>query len=136
MSTEDHKALLRRRVEDIWNNGNMGAIDELIASDYVSNGQPIGREGFKQFVTIVRSAFPDLRFTIDDMVGESDKLAVRYTGQGTHQGEFSGILATGKPVTIRGIDMFRVANGKIAEEWLSFDQLGMLQQMGVIPTTT
>ncbi len=133
MSTEDHKLLLRRRIDDIWNNGNMAAIDEVIAADYVSNGQPIGRDGFTQFVTAVRSAFPDLRFTINDMVAETDKLAVRYTGHATHQGEFSGIPATGKSITITGIDMFRIADGKIVEEWLRFDRLGMRQQMGVIP---
>ncbi len=135
MSTEDHKMLLRRRVDDIWNNGNMAVVDEVIAADYVNNGQTIGREGFTQFVTAVRAAFPDLQFTIDDMIAEADKLAVRYTGHATHQGEFSGIPPTGKPVTITGIDMFRLADGKIVEEWLNFDQLSMLQQMGVIPTS-
>ncbi len=113
----------------------MAAIDEVIAADYVSNGQPIGRDGFTQFVTAVRSTFSDLQFTIDDMVAEADKIAVRYTGHATHQGEFSGIPATGKAITITGIDMFRIADGKLVEEWLNFDQLSMLQQMGVIPTS-
>lgn len=68
------------------------------------------------------------------MLAEGDKVAVRYTGSGTHQGDFAGIPASGKRVTIKGIDMFRMADGKITEEWLNFDQLSMLQQMGAIPT--
>ncbi len=133
MSADDNKILIRRRIDEIWHAGDQGAIDELIAENYVSNGQPIGREGFRQFVAAVRTAFPDMRFTTDDMVAEGDRVAVRYTASGTHQGEFQGIPATGRQVSFTGIDMFRVSEGKLVEEHLNFDQLTMLQQLGVIP---
>ncbi len=133
MPTEENKAIIRRRVEEIWNSGNLTTADELIVTDYASNGQAIGREGFKQFVTSVRTAFPDLYFTIEDLIAEGDKVVVRYTGRGTHKGDFSGIPATGKQVIFTGIDLFCIADGKMAEEWLNFDRLGMLQQLGMIP---
>ncbi len=135
MSTTNNKQIIQRRIEEIWHKGSMAAIDELIARDYVSNGQQIGREGFRQFVTAVRAAFPDIRFTVEDMFSEGDKVAVRYTGRGTHQGEFAGIPASGQQVEFMGNDIFRVADEQIAEEWLMYDQLGLLQQIGAIPTT-
>ena len=134
MSTEANKTIIRRRVEEIWNQGDLAIADELIADDYLSNGRTIGREGYKQFVAGVRAAFPDLRFTLDDLVAEGDRVAVRYTAQGTHSGTFMGIPPTGKRVTFTGIDLFRIAHGRMAEEWLMFDQLGLLRQLGVVPT--
>ena len=134
MSTEANKSIIRRRVEEIWNQGDLAIADELIADDYLSNGQTIGREGYKQFVAGVRAAFPDLRLTLDDLVAEGDRVAVRYTGRGTHAGAFMGIPPTGKRVTFTGIDLFRIAHGRMAEEWLMFDQLGLLRQLGVVPT--
>jgi steroid delta-isomerase-like uncharacterized protein len=133
MSTEQNRAILRRRVEEIWNQGNLSVIDDLIAADFVSNGQAIGREGFRQFVSTVRTAFPDLQFTVEDIVTEGDKVCVRYVGRGTQQGEFAGLPASGKPVHFTGIDIFRIADGQMAEEWLMYDQLGLLQQLGAIP---
>lgn len=133
MSTEQNRAILRRRVEEIWNQGNFAVIDDLIAADFVSNGQAIGREGFRQFVSTVRTAFPDLQFTVEDIVTEGDKVCVRYVGRGTQQGEFAGLPASGKPVQFTGIDIFRIADGQMAEEWLMYDQLGLLQQLGAIP---
>ncbi len=134
MSTEANKTIIRRRVEEIWNQGDLAIADELIADDYLSNGQTIGREGYKQFVAGVRAAFPDLRFTLDDLVAEGDRVAVRYTARGTHSGAFMGIPPTGKQVTFTGIDLFRIAHGRMAEEWLMFDQLGLLRQLGAVPT--
>lgn len=134
MSTTANQQIIQRRVEEIWNQGKLATIDELIAVNLISNGQPIGREGFRQFVTAVRSAFPDIHFTVEDSLAEGDKVAIRYTGRGTHQGAFAGIPATGKPVQFVGIDIFRIANGQMAEEWLMYDQLGLLQQIGAIPT--
>lgn len=133
MSTEQNRAILRRRVEEIWNQGNLTVIDDLIADDFVSNGQAIGREGFRQFVSTVRTAFPDLQFTVEDIVTEGDKVSVRYVGRGTQQGEFAGLPASGKRVQFTGIDIFRIADGQMAEEWLMYDQLGLLQQLGAIP---
>jgi steroid delta-isomerase-like uncharacterized protein len=133
MSTEQNRVLVRRRVEEIWHQGNHAAIDDLIAADLVSNGQPIGRAGFRQFVNAVRTAFPDLQFTIEDIVTEGDKVCVRYVGRGTQRGEFAGLPASGKAVEFTGIDIFRIVDGQFAEEWLMYDQLGLLQQLGAIP---
>jgi predicted ester cyclase len=91
------------------------------------------REGFKQFISAFRSAIPDLRITQDDVIAEGDKVVTRYTAHGTHQGELQGIPPTGKPVTVTGIETMQVSGGKIVEGWVEFDQLGMLQQLGVIP---
>ncbi len=134
MSTTANQQIIQRRVEEIWNQGKLATIDELIAANLISNGQPIGREGFRQFVTAVGTAFPDIHFTVEDSLAEGNKVAIRYTGRGTHQGAFAGIPATGKPVQFTGIDIFRIANGQMAEEWLMYDQLGLLQQIGAIPT--
>lgn len=134
MSITANQQIIQRRVEEIWNQGKLATIDELIAANLISNGQPIGREGFRQFVTAVRAAFPDIHFTVEDSLAEGDKVAIRYTGRGTHQGAFAGIPATGKSVQFSGIDIFRIANGQMAEEWLMYDQLGLLQQIGAIPT--
>jgi steroid delta-isomerase-like uncharacterized protein len=134
MSTEQNRVLVRRRVEEIWHQGNLAAIDDLIAADLVSNGQATGREGFRQFVSAVRMAFPDLQFTIEDIVTEGDKVCVRYVARGTQQGEFAGLPASGKPVQFTGIDIFRIADGQFAEEWLMYDQFGLLQQLGALPS--
>lgn len=134
MSITANQQIIQRRVEEIWNQGKLATIDELIAANLISNGQPIGREGFRQFVTAVRTAFPDIHFTVEDSLAEGNKVAIRYTGRGTHQGAFAGIPATGKPVQFSGIDIFYIANGQMAEEWLMYDQLGLLQQIGAMPT--
>ena len=135
--TEDNKALNRRFVEEVINQGNIEAIDELIDPGVVEHaappGVPTGREGAKQFFAIVRSAFPDLHHTIEDMIAEGDKVVMRSTWSGTHQGEFMGIPATGRRVRVSAIDISRVADGRIVEHWEQSDALGLMQQLGVIP---
>ncbi len=135
--TEDNKALNRRFVEEIINQGNIEAIDELIDPGVVDHaappGFPTGREGAKQFVAIVRSAFPDLHHTIEDLIAEGDKVVMRSTWSGTHQGEFMGIPATGRRVTVSGIDISRCADGRMVEHWEQFDALGLMQQLGAVP---
>ena len=140
MLSETNKAVSRRLFEEVWNKGNLTVLNEIIATDHVSTGPgtlpglPTGPEGSKQFVTVYRNAFPDLHFTIDDQIAEGDKVVTRWTGNGTHQGELAGMPATGKSSTVTGIAVNRIANGKIAESWGIFDQFGMMQQLGVIPT--
>lgn len=95
---------------------------------------PAGREGFKQFVLMYRSAFPDMHITIEDQIAEGDKVVSRWTARGTHQGELMGIPPTGKQATVTGINIERFANGKFVEEWSNFDALGLLQQLGVVTT--
>ncbi len=136
MSTQANKAIVRRLIEAAWNQGNLAVIDELIAPDYVLHIDapgPGGREGYKQDVAMHRSAFPDLQFTIDDLVAEGDKVVLRATLRGTHQGEYIGIPPTDKAITLTAISVRRIADGQIAEEWVELDMLGLLQQFGVIP---
>ena len=137
MTAEENKQLARRAFEEIWNQGNVNAIDDLYAADQVSYGLgidvPAGTEGIKQFVSIYRTAYPDTHFTIEDQIAEGDKVVTRWSAIGTHRGELMGIAPTGKRVTVTGITINRIAGGKIVETWNNFDALGQLQQLGVIP---
>jgi steroid delta-isomerase-like uncharacterized protein len=138
MTTENNKVLIRRVYEESWNQGNLALLDELIGSDYEEHDpnypQPVrGAEGLKQYIQMFRTAFPDVHFTIEDIVGEGDTVAVRHTGRGTHQGELFGIPPTGKQLTVTGMTCHRFVNGKLVESWVNVDNLGMLQQLGVIP---
>jgi steroid delta-isomerase-like uncharacterized protein len=136
MSTEDNKAAIQRVFEEVLNQGNMAVVDEVYSPDNVfhtSTGPVHGFEGLKQFVNMYRSAFPDIQFTIEDLIAEGDKIVTRYTARGTHRGDLQGIPPTGRQVTVTGIIISRFANGKFVEGWLDFDALGMLQQLGVIP---
>ena len=136
MSTEENKAVLRRNLEAL-NKGDLAIADETIHTNYVyhgSGGQEFkGPEGFKQFVTMLRTAFPDLHLTVEDMVAEGDKVAHRLTLRGTHKGDFMGMAPTGKQVTTTAITISRFVGGKEVEAWSNLDQLGMMQQMGVAP---
>jgi len=141
MSTEQNKAVVRRLVEEVWNKKNLAMADELFAVDFVNHaappGTPPGPGATKQFITIIHAAFPDLRFVTEDLIAEGDRVVVRATVRGTHNGVFPtpiGIIApTGKQVTMTGIIIFRIAGGKVAEEWVNRDMLGLLQQLGAIP---
>jgi len=137
MSTEENKAILRRIIAEIWNKGNLAVVDEVMAPNYVSHGdggQEIkGPEGFKQMITMARTAFPDFHMTIEDIVAEGDKVACRFTCRGTHKGEIIGIAPTGKQVTVTGIGINHFVGGKEVEVWESIDQLAMMKQLGVVP---
>jgi steroid delta-isomerase-like uncharacterized protein len=116
----------------------MSLADEIMAPDFVEHEQlppgiPIGREGVKVLTTMLRSAFPDFKATIDDIVAESDKVVIRMTWSGTHKGEFMGMPATGKRMSIGVIDIIRVSRGKVVEHWGQMDAMGMMQQLGAIP---
>jgi steroid delta-isomerase-like uncharacterized protein len=139
MSTEQNKAMDRRVYEEVWNGGNLAVIDELVAANYVDHDQEPpgaleGVEGLKQSVTMYRSAFPDVHFTIEDQIAEGDLLVTRWTARGTHQGPLMGIPPTGKQVMVTGISITRVASGKVVEGWTNFDALGLLQQLGAGPS--
>jgi steroid delta-isomerase-like uncharacterized protein len=138
MSVEENKAIARRWFEEAFNKHRVAAIDELYTPDFVTHNNPMvpegNRAGAKQFFASLFVAMPDLSATVEDMVAEGDKVAVRYTTRGTQRGELMGIPATGKAVTLTAIDILRFKGGKIAEHWLEADQLGMMQQLGVIPT--
>ena len=137
MSTEENKAIVRRDTEEVWHKGNLSIIPEIIDPNYVyhapSGMEFKGPEGFRQMVTIFRTAFPDMRFTIEDMVAEGDMVAVRITDRGTHKGEFMGIAPTGKKVTMTEAMFIRFEGDKEVEAWGCADMLGMMQQLGVVP---
>ena len=137
MSEAENKTLARRFNEDVWGRGDQAALEELLDPDFVDHdalpGQPHGREGHKQILAAFRSAFPDLSVTTEDIVAEGDKVVSRWTAHGTHQGELLGIAPTGNGVTIKGIDVLRVAEGRIVERWAQFNDLEMMQQLGVVP---
>ena len=135
--SEENKAIACRQFEEGWNQGNLDVANEIMDASSVAHGlgveMPPGPEGFKQFVSIYRSAFPDVHFTIEDMSAEGDKVVTRWTARGTHEGELMGIPATGKRTTTAGINIVRFEGGKAVEEWSSWDALGWLQQLGVVP---
>jgi len=133
----DMKTQLERIPLEIFNQGNFGLIDELIAPDFVEHsaqpGVPPTRDGFKQFAMAYRSAFPDLRYTVEDTIDAGDKIVQRLTASGTMKGDFLGIPASGTRATWTEIHIGRVADGRLVEHWGLVDQLGMLVQLGVVP---
>ena len=137
MSVEENKADTRRAIKGFWNQGNMALLDEFWAPNYINhdptNPEVRDLEGFKQWVIAARTAFPDMNVTIDDLIAEGDKVVTRWTVRGTHKGEFGKIPATGKQVMFTGMTISRIVDGKTVESWWSDDDLGLLQQLGVIP---
>ena len=136
MSTKENKALVRRIFEEGINQNQQGVFDDLIAANYVNYDFPApstGPEGFKMIIGMFRAAFPDMHVTLEEELAEDDKVITRGYFTGTHQGDFQGIPPTGKQINVRYIDIWRVANGKLVENWVQMDQLGLMQQLGVIP---
>jgi steroid delta-isomerase-like uncharacterized protein len=137
MSTERNKGVVRRWMEEGWNKGHVDLADELYTPNYVTHSigsqLPPNREGLKQFVRMFRASLPDLQFTIYEMIAEGDKVAFRWIARGTHEGELMDIPPTGRQCETTGISIFRLEDGKIAEDWVNWDQLGFLQQLGVVP---
>jgi steroid delta-isomerase-like uncharacterized protein len=128
--------LSRRIFEDVWNRKNLNAIDDLMSVDYVHHdaNTPVanGIDGYKQFVNHYISAFPDAHFTIHDAFTEGQNEVTRWTVAGTHEGELAGIPPTGRRISVTGISIARIANGKITESWNNWDALGLMQQLGVV----
>jgi steroid delta-isomerase-like uncharacterized protein len=141
MSTEENKTIVRRVNDEVWSKGQLDVIDELIADDFVATvvGAPEqirGPQGFREFVVMYRTAFPDLRITVDEQFAEGETVVTRWTATGTNEGELMGMPATGKQATTAGFNINRISGGKLVEGWGLFDQLGLLQQIGAIPTPT
>jgi len=137
MSAEENKALVRRYVEEFVDRSNFDLSDEIFAPNFLrydaDPDQMSGVEDLKHFFAMLHSGFPGFQSTIEDLFAEGDKVVLRFTFHGTHQGEFMGIGPTGKQVTMAGIDIFRIADGKIVELWNQEDVLGMMQQLDAIP---
>ncbi len=134
MSIEENKAIARRLVEEVQNQQNISAMDELYATDYVyhaAHGVPPTLEGNKQFFRILFAAFPDLHFTIHDQIAEGDKVVTRKTMSGTNQGAFVG-PATGKRMTLEILEILQIDGGKIIGYWVFFDRLSLMQQLGML----
>ena len=138
MTVEDNKALMRRGFEELVNTGNMALVDENVAPDFVRHdlgGGPdiVGPEGVQLFVGALRAAFPAIQMTVEDVIGEGDRVVVRYTARGTHSGAFRGVAATGRKVAWAGINIYQEKGGKVVETWQLADVMGLMQQLGVIP---
>ena len=137
MSTEENKATIRRFVEEVQSKHNVDLMDELFSPAFYDHGRLSTTHTLaeaKQFFTIWFAAFPDLRAEIHDQVAEGDKVVTRKTFHGTHHGEFMGIPASGKEVAFDVIDIFRIVDGRIAEHWFEADMMGLMQQLGALPT--
>jgi len=135
---EQNKAIFRAIPEKLVNTGNLDTADQYFAQDFVDHttpaGLPNGLAGFKAYVTMLRGAFPDLHLTVEDVVAEGETVVVRATARGSMKGDFLGRKATGKTATWTEIHIGRLAAGKVVEHWATIDQLGMLQQLGLVAT--
>lgn len=140
MSIEHNKAVSRRWYLELFNEGRLEVADEITTDDYTNHnpyappgGFGIGPQASKNVVALYRGAFPDIRFTVEDQVAEGDSVVTRWTVRGTNLGSLNGMPPTGKYAVVRGISIERYVDGKMAESNVSFDMLGLLQQIGVIP---
>jgi steroid delta-isomerase-like uncharacterized protein len=133
----DHAELVRRFFDEVWNKGNLDAVDQLLSPNYVDHslppGAPRGLKGYKAGVTMFRTAFPDIQYTLDQVLVEGDRVALRLTGRGTHKGNFMGIAATGKQVSFGGMTFIRLENGQVVERWGISDMGGLMQQLSPAP---
>jgi steroid delta-isomerase-like uncharacterized protein len=140
MAADEHTALARRFHLDIFQHGNLAVADEIIAPDFVIHAPGLppeaqrGPEGVKHYATLLRTGYPDLQVTHEETLPAGDKVVIRWIASGTQTGALMGIPPTGKRMLVSGIDIFRLADGKLVELWQNWDQLGMLQQLGVVPT--
>ena len=136
MSAEANKAVIHRTV-DIWNSGDLSALDEVVAPGVVMHlrgrSDITGFDAYRGYIAALRVAFPDQRWLLEDLIAEGDKAALVWTLHGTHRGELSGAAPTGKVVTVTGISLYRIADGQLAEIWVQSDTLGILQQIGAVP---
>ncbi len=136
--SEGNKNVVRRLFEELWNKGNLPVADELFSPNYAHHDPStpdVGRgpESEKKRATLYRTAFPDLRLTIEDIIAEGETVTARWSCRGTHRGDLSGIAPTGKQFTISGVTIVRISNGKMAEGYVNWDALGLMQQLGVVP---
>jgi steroid delta-isomerase-like uncharacterized protein len=136
VSIEENKAVVRRFMEELLSTDNLSVADEILAPDFrfyfAGSPNPMDLERYKEFLVARRAAFPDRRFVVEDMIAEEDKVSARFTMRGTHKGELRSIAPSGREVTMAGIDMIRLEEGKMVEDRVEVDQLGMMRQLGVI----
>jgi steroid delta-isomerase-like uncharacterized protein len=138
-NAEKNKAIVLRHWEEVVSKGKLDLIDETFAPDFVAHeaDQDIrGPEGVRQFIVMLRAAFPDLQVTVEDVLAEGDKVVQRWSACGSHQGELMGLAPSGKRISVAGITISHFEGGKVAEEWELYDTMGMMQQLGAIPSST
>ena len=136
--SEQNKTVVRRVFDELWNKGNLPVADELIAPTYThhdASTPDVGRgpESEKKRVTLYRTAFPELRLTVEAVIAEGESVVARWSCRGAHRGDLSGIAPTGKQFVISGVTVVRFTDGKIVEGWINWDALGLMQQLGVVP---
>jgi steroid delta-isomerase-like uncharacterized protein len=135
--SEEIKAVETRFIEEALNEKNLAAADKLVAQDIVEldpfPGQEQGREGLKEVLGMLFAAFPDQHWTIEELIAEGDKVVNRFTWRGTHRGKFMGIPPTGRKVEVKGVVIDHIAQGRIADTRILMDNLGLMQQLGVVP---
>jgi len=134
----DNKSIVRLLYDEVWNKRRLELVDEIISPSHALHdpnliGSAVGPEAYKRLVSRWVAGISDLRFTLEDMVGENEKLAVAWTISGTHKGEFMGVPPTNKKVTVDGITIHHFVNAKIMDSYASWDAWGMMQQLGVVP---
>ncbi|MFN8539143.1 MAG: ester cyclase [Thermomicrobiales bacterium] len=138
MTSERNKALATRIIEEVWNRGDDTALETLLAPGYVGRdpAYPVAsRAEFGTFLHRFRATFPDLRFSVEAQIAEGDWVVTRWRARGSHQGELSGLPATGKSVAITGITLSRIVAGQVVEDWRNWDTLGLIEQLGTDPLT-
>jgi steroid delta-isomerase-like uncharacterized protein len=141
MAVITNEELFRRYFDEAANAGNLELVDEIFASDYLhhdpANPDPrpmVGPQAVKDHLTSLKTGFPDLVFDVEDMVSDEDQIVIRWTVRGTHTGDYFGMPPTGKPIEITGMNTWRTRDGQAVEGWVNRDDMGLLQQLGVVPT--
>ena len=138
--SETNKALIRSLFEEAVNKGNLNVVDENLSTDYVYReptvGERRGTANMRELITMYRNAFQDMKLTIDQQIAEGDTVVTRWTATGIHRGELFGVPPTGRTVSVQGVLVSRIVNGKVVEENELYDALGMMRQLGVVPAAT
>jgi steroid delta-isomerase-like uncharacterized protein len=136
-TTESNKAVVRDFIDGLFTKGDLGAVDTHLAEDFINHDPPFGvtpdREGMRAAGGLMRAAFPDWHSELHDLIAEDDIVVERFTASGTHRGEVMGVAPTGQPISLPGINIFRLRDGRIVERWGRLDELGLLRQLGVVP---
>ena len=136
-TTESNKEVIRKFLEEVINQNRLDRADDLVVEDFVEldplPGQRQGREGLKEVLRMMRAAFPDIHWMVEEMVAEGDTVASRFTWTGTHRGEFLGVPATGRSVVVKGMVLDQLVGGKMSKSRILMDSLGMMQQLGAVP---
>ena len=137
MSELGNRVVVQRFLEEVINQGRLEQANEIVAEDFVEldplPGQRQGREGLKEVIGMLRTAFPDIHWVVDEMIAEGEKVVTRFTWTGTQQGTFMGMPATGRSVAVKGVVIDRIIGGMMTDSRILMDTMGMMQQLGAIP---